>query len=111
MRTKTLEQGYDQLSRFINNHHRPDVVAYEDYRVYGWESETHKWAELHTAKLVGLIVCMAYDRGLDYCGRMAQAAKTQVTDDKLRAWGMYAKGARHARDATRHAIHYQLFGK
>lgn len=31
-------------------------------------------------------------------------ALTAITDDKLRRWGLYAPGADHVRDATRHAL-------
>lgn len=31
-------------------------------------------------------------------------AKTVVTDDRLKRWGLWTKGQQHARDATRHGI-------
>jgi hypothetical protein len=36
--------------------------------------------------------------------QMPGLAKSTATDPRLRKWGLYAKGSRHARDGTRHAI-------
>lgn len=83
-----------------------DVIACEDYRVYSWESDKHKWAALHTPKLVGAIHAIAHIQGVVIHLRMAQEAKTLITDNKLMEWGLYEKGERHARDATRHALLY-----
>jgi hypothetical protein len=42
---------------------------------------------------------------------MAHQAKGFVTDEKLKAWGFYQKGVRHARDSIRHACYFLLFDK
>lgn len=36
--------------------------------------------------------------------QMPGLAMSTATDQRLRVWGLYSKGSRHARDATRHAI-------
>jgi hypothetical protein len=38
------------------------------------------------------------------CG--AGLAKGFATDDKLKAWGFWQPGQRHARDAIRHALNF-----
>jgi hypothetical protein len=88
-----------------------DVLVYEDYRVYAWESEKHKWATLHTPKLIGIIVTLGYLACVPVRTRMAQEAKGFSTDDKLACWGLKSKGARHANDAVRHAVYELVFGK
>ena len=53
---------------------------------------------------------LAYARHLKRLGdarivlQHRQIAKTTATDDRLKAWGLYAAGEQHARDATRHAV-------
>ena len=91
----------------------PYEVSCEDYRVYAHKAESHKWSEVHTIKIVSLIQLMTAQR-CKYAPirmRMAAAAKSFVTDDKLKAWGFYedTKGERHARDAVRHACFHQCF--
>lgn len=107
--TKTIKQSVDALVKVLDEL-APDIVAYEDYRVYAWEAEKHKWAALHTPKVIGAIVTVCQLRGLECHGRMAHAVKTFVTDEKLKSWDLYTKGKRHARDATRHAIYQMIFG-
>lgn len=41
--------------------------------------------------------------------QMAAQAKGFVDDDKLKAWGFWIKGKKHARDAIRHGVYYLLF--
>lgn len=107
--TRTIDDGIDIINELIERLD-PDVIAYEDYRVYAWEAEKHKWAALHTPKLIGSILAVARLSKIPCVGRMAYAAKNFVTDDKLKAWGLYTKGKRHARDATRHAVYQLVFG-
>jgi hypothetical protein len=110
LRTKTLYEAIKEIEVLIFETN-PDVVAYEDYRVYAWEAEKHKWAALHTPKVIGCIVTICHLKGIPCYGRMAQTAKNWVTDDKLKPWGLYTKGQRHTRDAIRHAVYQLVFGK
>lgn len=86
-----------------------DEVVIEDYRVYGWKTEEHSFAGLHTPKLIGMIITLCIIKGLPYTLRMAQPAKAFVTDEKLEAWGLFDKGQRHSRDAMRHALFQLIF--
>jgi hypothetical protein len=88
---------------------KPDVIIYEDYRVYEWKSDDHKWSSVHTPKLIGVIICLCEINNLAYGTRMASSVKSFVTDDKLKDWGLYIKGKRHARDAIRHAVYQSVF--
>jgi hypothetical protein len=41
--------------------------------------------------------------------RSAKGVKKFVTDEKLRAWGLFVEGQGHAMDAVRHGCHGLLF--
>lgn len=114
LHTEQLDtKNYNNSAKSFNlliKHWGINQIACEDYRVYAWESDKHKWANLHTPKLIGLILGVAWFNFVDVSLRMAIDAKQFVTDDKLEQWGLWQKGQRHARDAIRHAIYNQIFG-
>ena len=88
---------------------KPNHIVYEDYKVYAHKTESHANADLFTPQVIGMIKFLCIRRGILPSKHMAVLAKGFVTDDKLKAWGFYIKGKRHARDAIRHAIYYMLF--
>lgn len=110
--TKTVSLAIDEMRELISKLDPGYKIVLENYRVYGWKSEDHSWSELHTSQMIGAIkaICDYEDRTPPIM-RMASDAKNFVTDEKLKAWGMYHKGLRHGRDATRHAIFSQVFDK
>lgn len=101
---------YDEL-----RHHQslaPKIqVVMEDYKVYGWKTDSHAWADLHTPKLIGGICTVCELLNIPYHMQMAHQAKAFCTDKKLKDWGMYQVGKQHARDAIRHGCYYLLFNK
>jgi len=124
--TKDLDQGTKAVNDLFNTIHGftttdPDAlelglgenvrVVAEDYKVYGWKTDQHAWAALHTPKFIGCIVALCHIHGIPYHMQMAQTAKGFCTDDKLKAWNYYDKGLRHARDAVRHGCYYTLFNE
>lgn len=117
--TKTLEQGTitvnDLFQSILDAEPQPQQqnvrVVMEDYKVYGWKTDQHAWAALHTPKFIGCIVTLCVIHQIPYHMQMAQQAKGFVNDDKLKAWKYYDKGMRHARDAVRHGCYYTLFDK
>jgi len=88
----------------------PDLVVFEDYRVYGWKTEEHAWSSVHTIQLIGYIKSECITRGIPFVIQSAQVAKQFCTDEKLDTWGYYKPGLRHGRDAIRHGAYYILFG-
>ena len=88
---------------------RPDIIVYENYKVYSWKTENHAWAGLHTPQLIGCIETLARLYDIPTYTQMAQQAKHFCTDTKLKEWGLYNPGMRHAMDAVRHACYYLLF--
>jgi hypothetical protein len=88
---------------------KPDAIVIEDYRVYSWKAEDHSWQNMHTCRLIGAIELICHDMNVPLHKQSAQNAKGFCTDDKLKAWGFWQAGERHARDAIRHAIFHLLF--
>lgn len=108
-----LSRVYDYWAGKASHFDVPYEVSCEDYRIYDWKSDSHKWSGVHTIKVVGLIQLMVAQK-CKYAPirmRMASAAKNFVTDAKLEKWGFYdmTKGMRHSRDAVRHAVFHQCF--
>lgn len=116
--TEAVEQLFCSLKFHPNRYNvmtafRPHNVrvVMEDYKVYGWKTDQHAWAALHTPKFIGAIIALCTIHGIPYHLQMAQQAKQFCTDDKLKGWGYYDKGMRHARDAVRHGCYYTLFNE
>lgn len=90
---------------------QPTEVVCEDYRVYNHRLREHSWSKLFTAKLVGGIQLKCAELDVPLTMQMASTAKGFCSDDKLKKWGLYQVGKRHANDAIRHAVYYLLFHK
>lgn len=88
---------------------QPDFLVYENYKVYDWKTESHSWSQLHTSQFIGTIRTLCTLHDIPYHTQMAQQAKGFCDDTKLKEWGYYDKGMKHARDAVRHACFYILF--
>lgn len=58
-----------------------------------------------TRDLIGAMQLWALERGIRVVLRSASEVKPWATDIRLRAAGLYLRGAPHARDAARHAIY------
>lgn len=110
LQTKTVEQGYEMLVKHWPNTRIPTIAVCEDYKVYGWKADDHKWAGLHTPQFIGAIKIFCLLRGIPLFFQMAQEAKAWSTDEKLKSWGVYETSMRHARDAERHILNFQFFG-
>lgn len=90
---------------------QPTMVVHEIYAVYEWKTDDHAWSQVPTLHVIGCIETLCIQRGIPFHSQTAQIAKNFCTDDKLKAWNYYIKGARHARDAIRHGTYYLLFGQ
>lgn len=106
----TIEK-WENIDNLFNDV-QPTMVLYENYRVYAHKLERHSNSEVFTVRLVGVIefLCDVMWQ-IPHYNQMAHQAKGFVTDDKLKAWGYYVKGQRHARDAMRHGLYFLLFAK
>ena len=88
-----------------------DAVIIENYRIYAHKLEQHSSSDVPTLQLIGAIKYMLYKRNIPYKLQMAQQAKGFVTDAKLKEWGMWDIGHKHARDACRHCVYYLVSQK
>ena len=100
--------------RCFGENTNPDFrrVVAENYRVYGWKAETHKWNDLTTSKLLGVIESMAYLSDFTFVLRMAHTPKRACNDQNLKLWGIEIPTKfKHAKDATRHAFYEVMWPK
>lgn len=88
---------------------KPTLVVIEDYRVYANRTQQHAGSSLSTPRLIGMIETLLLQRSIPFHKQPAGVAKQFVTDDRLRAWDLYSRGLKHARDAIRHGVYYVLF--
>ena len=107
---KTRDYEWDVIEQFIDEI-KPDAVIIENYRIYAHKLEQHSSSDVPTLQLIGAIKYMLYKRNIPYKLQMAQQAKGFVTDAKLKEWGMWDIGHKHARDACRHCVYYLVSQK
>ncbi len=88
---------------------KPDFILYEDYKVYSNKLSSHAYNPVFTVRLLGVIETHAQVHNIPTHKQMATTAKNFVTNDKLKQWGMYQRGQKHARDAVRHGCYFLLF--
>lgn len=90
----------------------PDMVIYENYRVYEHKLSRHANSEVYTLRLIGVIefLCDIIHKIPKY-NQMALQHKGFCSDEKLKAWGYYTSGHKHARDSIRAGTYFLLFNK
>ena len=89
----------------------PDVVVYEDYKIYPGKLGTHTLSGVPTLKVIGAIEFLCSHNKYKSISMMASTAKGFVNDIKLKEWGFYRKSLNHGRDAVRVGLHALLFSK
>lgn len=85
-------------------------VVFELYSVYEWKSQDHSWSEVPTIQVIGCLRTLLIKNEVPYSSQTAQIAKNFMTDNKLKSWGLWQEGQRHARDSIRHGAYYLCFG-
>jgi len=86
-----------------------DRLVIEDFTVYGGKAnEVSAGGAVPLAPVrVGSMLAFAAELAvMDVTYQMASMAKTTVTNERLKRWGLWTKGSEHARDATRHLVTY-----
>jgi hypothetical protein len=101
--------GIPKVPRFIRRL-QPSWIVCEDFLLYAHKARDQAWNEMRTPRIIGAIELVCWDLRIPLTFQTAQDGKSFPTDTKLRAWGLYDKGGRHARDAIRHGITFLLFG-
>lgn len=87
----------------------PHKVVIEEYRIYQWQAQNHAWSDVFTARLIGALEYVVRQSKIPLYKQTAQVAKNFATDKKLKDWGFWIKGKKHARDAIRHGLYNIIF--
>ena len=91
----------DELGLY-NFSNEPTNLVIENYQVYSWRAKEHSWSTMFTSRVIGAIELQCWFLDWPIWKQTAQNAKKFMTDERLKEWGMWEKGKRHARDAIRH---------
>lgn len=90
---------------------KPNVVAYEEYRIYPSKLKTHSFSNVPTLKIIGGIDYVCSENGIKTIKILASTAKGFVSNKRLKEWGFYQVGKPHANDALRVGLHILLFSR
>lgn len=101
---------WDEIYALIAGDHFDQIVC-EDYRIYEHKLSRHAFSPVLTLRLIGGIDLMSKINGIDIHYQMATQAKGFCTDERLKEWGFWQDGMKHARDAIRHGCYFMLFYK
>lgn len=85
-----------------------DAIVCEDYLVYAHKVDRHVHSRVETLRVIGAFEILALMDDVPLYYQTAAMAKGFVTDDKLKEWGFYSRGNKHARDSMRHALYFML---
>ncbi len=108
--TNDIEKATLEVELLISEY-QPDVIVIEDYRIYRHRVKQHAGSDMLTTRVIGCIETLAIMCHIPHIVKQpAHIAKGFCTDTKLREWGFYRKGEKHARDAIRHGCYFLLFG-
>lgn len=90
----------------------PDAleIVCEEYLIYKHKLSEHTYSKVLTLRIIGTIQYLCWRNNLPLRFHNASRVKSFCNNVKLKQWGFYQKGMRHARDAIRHACYYILFG-
>ncbi len=86
-------------------------IVIEDYRIYRWRREQHVGSDMLTTRVIGCIETIAVIKGVtNIIKQPANVAKNFCSNKKLKEWGFYKPGHKHASDAIRHGCYFLLRG-
>lgn len=106
--TTDIENATTELQELIARF-KPNVIGFEDYRVYKWRAKHHVGSELLTTQVIGCIKTLAAIHQIPTFKQPPHVAKKFCPDSSLKEWGFFQKGKKHANDAIRHACYAQVF--
>lgn len=103
----------------------PTTVICENYRVYEHKLDRHSYSEVPTLRIIGGFELLCFQglpkwesddptpgdliwTSIPIFYQMASQAKGFITDEKLKAWGLWKEGMKHSRDAIRHGLYYLI---
>lgn len=82
------------------------------YETFEYRNASRKGLNLTPVKIIGVIELFKdwYEPMTGFWPQTAAQGKGFYSDDKLKSLGVYVKGKKHGRDATRHLLHWLNFG-
>lgn len=115
--TLSLEVGESQLSKLgmyqmVRDFCRGDMNRHVIYESFQYRNVARMGLDLTPVELIGVIELINEERfgNAVFYHQMASQAKAHFTDDMLKEKGVYKRGKKHGRDATRHMLYWLTFG-
>lgn len=98
-----------EFIRAVDDQHALSTVVYEEYRIRPNKASQHIGSEVITIQHIGAIKVATDMMDITAVKQTAGMAKGFATDQKLKRWGLFQTGQKHANDAVRHGVYYILF--
>ena len=95
---------YEKLRAF-----GPNEIVCEDFEYRRGNAKPD--VVLVSLELIGVVKLYSQQHYSTLTMQKASTGKGYFSDEKLRQAGIYVKGKQHARDATRHLMHWWTFGR
>lgn len=108
------EFGYDDAGQSIAiqdllyTYRLRSFVVIESYRIFPSALQAHQYSAVQPVQMIGRIKTLCEEYDLEY-KEQPPSHKKFFTNQRLKSYGAYAKGMRHANDAARHALYYAVF--
>lgn len=106
----TMHEMYEFVEACISIGEDPNVhIIYEDF---SYRNQARAGLDLTPVKLIGIIELYKerYEPFVGFHKQSAATGKAFWSDDKLKEYGIYRRGKKHGRDATRHLMQWLAFG-
>lgn len=111
----------DLYNKYKSEDYQEPVVSIEDYKLYGTKAKSQINSYLETPRIIGYLLTLFYESGIEYYIRPAVAVKTRWHEDILTKYGYIKKIGKsywlrdehtlltHELDAIKHAVHCGKF--
>ena len=102
--------NWPQIEEIIKEH-KPNIIVFEEFRLYEEKAKTKSHSSFPEVKIIGQIEMIAEKECIPTHKQSASIAKQFYTDTKLKDLHLWQRGAKHARDAIRHALYFYDFNR
>lgn len=93
---------WTRLDTLFTPERKPDVVVYEDFRLYPWMAKSKSWSHLETVQVIGVIKYLCELHEIPVETQMASVIKSKLAQ---RLFGdVITLLPEHAREAALHAL-------
>lgn len=105
---KNEYRAVERMLELINSFD-PDELIIESFRLYPWKAQQQFWSDFETTEIIGILKYWAWQVDIPVIMQPA-SNKQPFPDERLQRMNVYVTNG-HARDAIRHALYRQRFGK